>query len=540
MVDNTKDAELADASSLLGSKSDVKLPEEARQQIEQARILNLVTAAIAGCSWGQGMSAPMRRAYAEYCRRYDVDPVTEMDNLGGTPYVNAEWYMRKLGELRLKGVVSDYFIEHIHADKRLREAMKDQDLPEEMRKIAREKWFSMLMKRVAQNAPEDAAACATCTIILPEGTPIVGCKWAGNGTSTPQAKGDGVWKPNPIAEYNPTLFVETSSIRRAARQLFSHLSAARLTIEIHMPDIEEMSDEIEGLQKQTRVAVVEKDRVAHEAAVANVPRAVPIINGYDDEKPAMLTAGNETDRMLASLARGKAERVEVKAEPGRRLDQASSRLAASFANMRDPYDENRGERVVDLGTTEIIVDPCPPDPANPTPFDPDVDEDDIEDPADVTHYGMSSFGFSKPLTIHSGETMEITHDGVMRVGDVVRVLDEATREEIDRATLIERPKSAVVESYGGVIAPEGCNTCEAPAGEPHDAECIPNRDVDGPHPALALTSEDEDKTDGLPFESVRPAAPPKPKKKCLSCERMVSGPFTSEHSISCTFHLSNR
>ena len=195
-----------------------------RAEIDAARIVNMVAATITSLTWGKDMPEVMRRAFAEYCRRYDVDPVTEMKNLGGTPYVNADWFKRKLGELRMARVIKAVRLEHIHADPRLDLLRQDPNVPDEIRAEASRRWFEALFKRVQHNAPETAAAICLCTIVLADDSTITGCKWAGNGTSVKQPRHGGGSAPNPITETNATLSVESGAIRRAALQLFSHLS----------------------------------------------------------------------------------------------------------------------------------------------------------------------------------------------------------------------------------------------------------------------------------------------------------------------------
>ena len=169
MIDVLEENPLQGTERLTGTATSVVLSAEAAQEIELARITNLIAAAITSVSWGSAMSTPMRRAYAEYCRRYDVDPVTEMDNLGGTPYINADWFKRKLGELRMAGIVKDVVLEHIHADPRLDALRKDEHAPEEIRAEANRRWYDALFKRVKHNAPEKAEAICVCTITLVNG-----------------------------------------------------------------------------------------------------------------------------------------------------------------------------------------------------------------------------------------------------------------------------------------------------------------------------------------------------------------------------------
>jgi hypothetical protein len=282
----------------LGDRPRGKWTPEMEEQVERERQRNVLAATIAGLSWGKQMTPVVRRAFAAYCARYDVDPITEMDNLGGVPYVNADWYKRKLGELIVRGIVRDYTLEHIQADARLEKMMRDPDLTPEMREVARKRWFDNTMKRIEQNAPEEAEAVCVCTIFLASGAKAIGCKWAGGGTSVKQFRHGGGKEPNPIAEANPTLSVESMSIRRALSQLVSHVTGERLVAII--PDVTGMNEELKGLQE----VVVP----APEAPAAPEPlyRAIAP-GGYDNDATMLADAirkrgGTPTEVMSAPSA----------------------------------------------------------------------------------------------------------------------------------------------------------------------------------------------------------------------------------------------
>lgn len=333
-----------------------RLSPEMREHVELRRQFNVLVGAIAGSSWGKNMSPGLRRAIAEYCQRYDVDPVTEIDNLGGSIYVNAEWHMRKLGEARRAGVVKDFWLEHIHADERLERIIKAPDgtYPPAMVAKAREKWDRSLWLRIEHNVPENAAAACICYIDLGDrGHPVQGCKWGGNGESVPQMKSGGGSYPNPIVENNPELSVESQAIRRAFRQVLSHVSAAKLGIATPA----KMEDELTTLTDRVHEAADAQaaslaERAKAEAAdPANAPGA-----GTSASNAAMLPSGQEyslersqLDKMAADLRNGVVtERVVVGTEreadavliPVRRADGAESvRFAAVEANPYGDDDE---------------------------------------------------------------------------------------------------------------------------------------------------------------------------------------------------------
>jgi hypothetical protein len=224
----------------------------AAQELELNRQYVQIIGAIGAMSWGQRLTPGLRKAVAEYCRQHDVDPLTELDVLGGKFYINAAWYHRKLGDLRRRRIVADFWIEHIHADPRLHAMMTDERYPEPVRADARQRWAEKAMKRIEFNAPEEAAAIAVCYIQLPDGGhPIVGVKWGGNGTSMKQPKGGGGSQPNPIVEANPELSVTSQAIRRAMRQVQTHLSDV-VGAEDVFPDIKAMESDFKDASERAR------------------------------------------------------------------------------------------------------------------------------------------------------------------------------------------------------------------------------------------------------------------------------------------------
>lgn len=318
------------------------LPPEMEQQIELQRQQNVLAATIAGLSWGRQMHPAVRRAFAAYCAKYDVDPITEMDNLGGQPYVNADWYKRKLGELIVRGIVRDYTLEHVQADPRLRKIFDDPAVPQEMRDEARRRWFHNAMKRVEHNAPEEAEAICVCTIHLPNGTKAIGCKWGGGGTSVMQPRHGGGAAPNPIVESNPTLSVESQSIRRALSQLLSHVSGQRISA-MEFPVLEEMNAELRDLQTE----------------VKDTPRPAP---APDPGFKAIAAGGYGED--AAELA----ERIRQSHEQRDRElvttpQAARERGLKVLSSIEDPYGLEPADRAsdesVDAGDSPKVPTPAP-------------------------------------------------------------------------------------------------------------------------------------------------------------------------------------
>jgi hypothetical protein len=255
---------------LVSSRPIAQLPERVLQGMEMSRQHVQVIGALASLSWGKALTPVMRRAVSQFCDRYGIDALTELDVLGGSFYINAEFYLRKLGELRRAGVIADFWFEHIHADPRLRALMIDERAPADVREMAARRWYAALNKRVDQNAPEDAEAICICYIVLPSGGHVVkGCKWAGNGTSVKQPRSGGAAQPNPIAENNPTLFVESASARRAARQVVSHVKDPAI-----LPNFGEMDAELEEISNAVR-PMLEQQAAINARLEAEAQRGTP-------------------------------------------------------------------------------------------------------------------------------------------------------------------------------------------------------------------------------------------------------------------------
>lgn len=212
--------------AIMQSRPVTALSQAAQEELEARRVIVQLAGAIAALSWGKEMDVPTRRSVAAYCNQYGIDPLTELDLLGGSLYLNADYWLRRLGELAAQGIVTGWELVHIQADERVRLMLADDKLPADIRERARKVWYDALFERIRRNAPEEAEAICICRIFVKGvDTPIEGCKWGGNGTSVKQPRRGGEMNPNPIVEENATLAVESQAVRRAMRQLASHMPA---------------------------------------------------------------------------------------------------------------------------------------------------------------------------------------------------------------------------------------------------------------------------------------------------------------------------
>lgn len=182
------------------------LPPELRAKIEERRALNLMAQQIANLSWGKTLDQKAAYAIAEWGRRHDVDPVTEIDILGGRVYRNAYFYRRRVAGLVAMGVIEDILKpDHIGADPRLMKLAEAGDA------WAKEESTRRLRLRIEHNAPENAAAIVVQQFRVKGLTELVsGCSWCGNGSRG---------KSDPIGDAEPTKTAETRAYRRASLKL---------------------------------------------------------------------------------------------------------------------------------------------------------------------------------------------------------------------------------------------------------------------------------------------------------------------------------
>lgn len=191
----------------------------AQAEFRRAQQLRGVADMIGLTEWGKNLTPAGSIAMARWCMARGVDPITDIDNVGG-PYINSEFFLRKLGELRVAGVVRDHTLDNIANDPRLEALAKDQHAPDDVREKAKAEHFRRVLLRIEHGVPDQATGACLCSIYLAGGgEPITGVKWGGGGTSVKQHRRDGGTAPNPIVEANPVLSVESQAIRRAMRSL---------------------------------------------------------------------------------------------------------------------------------------------------------------------------------------------------------------------------------------------------------------------------------------------------------------------------------
>lgn len=153
---------------------------------QQQDLVRRISIAIAEQSWGKEISPVARNAVARYCLEIGADPVRHVFVLGGTIYLNANFWM-DLVAANPKFLKDE--VDFIHDDPRAGEQER------ERRKLL----------RVEYGAPEAAPGIAIVTLHYDGGRgPFIGVNWAGV-------------RPNdPVGKAEPTKSAQTRAYRKAA------------------------------------------------------------------------------------------------------------------------------------------------------------------------------------------------------------------------------------------------------------------------------------------------------------------------------------
>lgn len=230
-----------------------KLPPEIQAAMQLRKAQNMVAAQIASLNWGKALDLDTRRSVAEWGRQFRVDVTTEIHVLGANVYLNAGFYLRRLGELISRGLVDYAYADHVEDDARLK-----------LLGAEGEGEFSRRLRERIKHAIPDAAASAVVfrVKLRSMSEEITGVKWCGGNTR----------KSDPVGEAFP---VETSESRAARR-------AMRLVVS-HIPELSQETDEVERaaelVSQQIGSARQELKRV--EASVRPVPALASPANPAD-------------------------------------------------------------------------------------------------------------------------------------------------------------------------------------------------------------------------------------------------------------------
>jgi hypothetical protein len=189
------------------------LPAKVKTDLALRAIQRNVNEAIAKKNWGTALDAPTIRAVADYCIRYNLDPVEDIDILGGRPYRKAIHYIKRLGDLTEAGHVEWHNHEHVEADPRLDEMAKDARDPE-AQEWALKEMHRRLRLRITHAIPDAAKGAVVYHVKMKQLTEVISAaNWCGGGTR----------KDDPVGEGRPQLTAETRAARRCIRFVIPHL-----------------------------------------------------------------------------------------------------------------------------------------------------------------------------------------------------------------------------------------------------------------------------------------------------------------------------
>lgn len=171
--------------------------------VDERRLQSALVQQIKGATWGQQWNADTIAAVATWAREHDVDPITEIDVLGGTLYVKAAHFIRVLSQLVGAGLIDYHRPDWVHVDKRLEKLADKGD--EEAKHEANRR----LRERILHNLADEATHACVYRIkhrLMDE--EVTGAKEFVPGK-----------RKDPVGEAMPMETIETRAIRRAMRKL---------------------------------------------------------------------------------------------------------------------------------------------------------------------------------------------------------------------------------------------------------------------------------------------------------------------------------
>lgn len=153
------------------AERDAGVDAAGRAQLAKIRSDRAFIVAVTNDAWGKAMTPLMRKAFAEYCRRFRLDP-SEVDNLGGRPYRNGYYYRRRIAEMRTRNLIEWTEGEHIGPDARLEQLVAAGD------DWAKQESVRRTRERIRWAVPEDATHAYVVHVKLRSDEKVLeGCDW---------------------------------------------------------------------------------------------------------------------------------------------------------------------------------------------------------------------------------------------------------------------------------------------------------------------------------------------------------------------------
>jgi hypothetical protein len=194
-----------------------QLSVDQQKQIDARRAHGLMVQQIKSAVWAKEFDANTIRAVAEWARVNGVDPVTEIDVLGGRIYLNARLYERILSQLIGAGQIDFARKDWIHLDRRIEKLADEGD--QEMKAESRRR----MKLRIQYNVPDNADAACVYRVKHQQLTEeVTGVKWHEPGKKRTIKKRDGgsfTVDADPVGDQFPFETIETRALRRCMLQL---------------------------------------------------------------------------------------------------------------------------------------------------------------------------------------------------------------------------------------------------------------------------------------------------------------------------------
>jgi hypothetical protein len=250
-------------------KAQIQAAIEARKEIAHAMRAWRAT------QWGKDLEEGTLKALGAWAKRHGLD-ITEVEVLGGKPYVNASFYLRKLAEAG-PDLLEYARADHVHFDQRLVDQMNEpipDDVDEETkalilgaRRTARQEHYRRTAQRVAYNLPDKALAAVVYRVKLKgmEGE-FVGADWCGNkGTRTIKKRDGGSFTKDkdPVGDEEPAKTAETRAARRCLRQAVSVFPETQAAIESVESEAKQLAPVIEADREANKPQPLVMSHVSH-------------------------------------------------------------------------------------------------------------------------------------------------------------------------------------------------------------------------------------------------------------------------------------
>lgn len=314
---------------------------------------NQVMRALAGGKWGKisgsDLSDQSRWMMARMAEIFDIDPLTELDILGGCFYIKADAWARKLNAL---DTLRDLKIINISAafSKAMREQAKqklmdadeygDEDMRQDAKRLIRAAQHAD-ERRAHYQVPDIAVAAYEALAFLDgEPTPRGECNYAPNGPN------------DPVGRDRPAETARTRTLGRLARKTVPSLRTAEsLALK---EGIEAEARVILNTKEDARAALPQEGERQALRVGAGEPTAARVEVGTREREPVARRASDATEGVRARDAGGYIQTGpdEEPAEPAGYGGAAGGGKTAALALQRAEHDVRAGMEILGIDSMD--------------------------------------------------------------------------------------------------------------------------------------------------------------------------------------------